>query len=223
MLFHLVSEFRYSVCEFGISDGFALSNNVKKLFFSQDVLEDPRLCCEGHTFCKECILTHLVEHNNHSCPNDRSSLTVVNLRRVLSLHCFLERRRVRCTHWDNNADGCQWTGTLGQLRQHLTQCMFVSVQCANNGCPWQGPRSRITHHNSTCDYGLVPCNECGRQDLRRMDIQSHVRFSCPRTLLTCPLSCQSRIPRLVSKIVLISVIAFVNLYSLQHIFSKGFQ
>ena len=81
--------------------------------FSQDVLEEPWLCREGHAFCKGCIETYLVGHHNRCCPNDQSPLLPSDLRRVLNLQGYLDNQVVRCPErTDESGDTCSWEGEL---------------------------------------------------------------------------------------------------------------
>lgn len=181
--------------------------------FSQDVLEDPRLCREGHTFCMECIETYLVQHNNGTCPNDRSVVTVTYLRRVLSLQSYLEGQTVRCPNWEH-VEGCQWTGLLSELRRHLEECLFFVVECKNEGCHFRCQRRQERVHASTCDDALVTCTQCNQQGLRHMDVEHHVRFTCTRSLFVCPLSCQSNTDRYVcNKYILYFTWFFMSIHS----------
>ena len=175
---------------------FAIIIIIYLFVFSQDVLEDPQLCCKGHTFCKECVETYLVQHNNGTCPNDRSIVTVTDLRWVLSLQSYLEGQTVRCPNWDH-IEGCQWTGLLSELRRHLEECLFVGAECKNEGCRFQCQWRQGRLHASTCDYALVTCTQCNQQGLRHIDVEHYVHFTCTRSLVVCSLLCQSNIDRYV--------------------------
>ena len=164
--------------------------------FSQDVLEEPRLCREGHAFCKGCIETYLVGHHNRCCPNDRSPLLPSDLRRVLNLQGYLDNQVVRCPErTDESGDTCSWEGELAGVRQHLEQCLHDEVLCRYQGCGHRCQRRVITVHEANCDYAEATCHQCGSQGLRRMDVEDHIAFSCVRTNIECPLSCHSNIPR----------------------------
>ena len=166
-------------------------------YSSQDVLEEPRLCCEGHAFCKGCIEAYLIEHHNRCCPNDRSPLMPADLRRVLNLQGFLENQHVKCPERADEISGtnCSWEGRLAGVRQHLEECLYVEVCCQYPGCGHRCERRLIADHETNCDHAEATCHQCGRQELRRMDIEDHISFSCPRSSIVCPLSCQTSIIR----------------------------
>ena len=154
------------------------------------------MCREGHAFCKSCIETYLVEHHNRCCPNDRSPLLPVDLRRILNLQGYLENQEVRCPERnEENKDTCSWEGQLAAVRQHQQECLYVEVGCRYTGCGHRCQRQLIAAHETDCDYADAICNQCGQQGLRRMDVDGHISFSCARTNIDCPLSCHSSVER----------------------------
>ena len=119
-----------------------------------------------------------------------------DLRRILNLQGYLETQEVRCPERNDKAgDTCSWEGRLAGVRQHQEECDYVIVCCLYTGCGHRCQRRVISDHESNCDYADTICHQCGQQGLRRMDIDGHISFSCPRTSIECPLSCHSNIPR----------------------------
>ena len=72
----------------------------------------------------------------------------------------------------------------------------LKTKCDNatNGCQWTGELGSIEEHLATCDYALLPCpNECtdinaGDKILKvlRKDMEKHLSEDCPRREYVCP-------------------------------------
>ena len=82
------------------------------------ILRNPQLisCCGNH-FCLSCIEPIKVQGKN--CPLcNCSEYTVVHDK---GLERTIKEFKVHCVHYDAES-GCQWTGELQQLDEHLKQC-----------------------------------------------------------------------------------------------------
>ncbi|CAF1523260.1 unnamed protein product, partial [Rotaria magnacalcarata] len=113
-------------------------------------LEDPQCTPCDHIFCKSCI-TEWIQRNNMSCPTCRrllriheliqASRTVRNILGKIHVKCMtcgkidLERSdfeqhvAIACPAACLAADiMCPWTGTRGQLDNHLTNCSYQNLR-----------------------------------------------------------------------------------------------
>ena len=92
-------------------------------------------CC-GNSFCGSCIKR--IAKDGMSCPlcNDHD----FTLARSKKLERELKHLEVHCVH---RCRGCQWTGQLGHIEEHLNDnpdpdgqfegCSFVKIRCIH-GC-----------------------------------------------------------------------------------------
>lgn len=57
---------------------------------------------------------------------------------------------------------CTWTGTVGDLGEHLERvCPWQPVVCGNAGCAQTWARRKmVTHSRDTCEFRRVPCKFC---------------------------------------------------------------
>ena len=70
--------------------------------------------------------------------------------------------QVRCA---NSERGCQWTGTVGALDNHIASCHFTLVSCPNN------------------------CEEdkgAGKLFIMRKHLEKHLKTKCPKRAYVCP-------------------------------------
>ena len=96
----------------------------------QEVLREPyQITCCGVNFCKECI--HRVKAANEPCPMCRKK--DFDLFHDKRLQRDLYNSRVDCT---NKSKGCEWTGKLRELDNHLNLdpsalegCLYTLVKC----------------------------------------------------------------------------------------------
>ena len=121
------------------------------------VLREPhQVTCCGYNFCKPCI--EQVQSGKKSCPlcNTAEFSLFPNKgfqRAIYKLH-------VHCSHKN---EGCQWTGELGELDNHLNENPMLGQQFVG------------------CDFANVACNDCGkpfqRQSFKDHQLEQHP-FSC---------------------------------------------
>ena len=95
------------------------------------VLREPHqaTCC-GENFCKECI--HRVKAANAACPTCREKDFC--LFHDKGLQRILYNFRVYCTYKSKGYEGCEWTGELGELDNHLNS--DPPADKALQGCPY---------------------------------------------------------------------------------------
>ena len=96
------------------------------------VLRDPHLtvCCGQH-FCESCLNKWFTRQGKESCPHCRAEGGEFNHVIHKGLRSEVNQLKIRCS---NHEEGCQWTGELGTLKQHLEAdngCGFVVVECPN--------------------------------------------------------------------------------------------
>ena len=164
-------------------------------------------CCGQH-FCQVCISRILTD--NKPCPFCKNTgfstfFDKKQKRKVLDL-------KVNC---NEEAEGCQWVGGLGELENHLCEnCQFVEVNCPNDcglaiqrqllakhqthDCPERLSNCQYCHlegnyqeiqdnHLPVCPKYPVSClNECGVSPLERDQLEDHLR-ECPLQLVECEL------------------------------------
>ena len=161
------------------------------------VLRDPELavCCGQH-FCGTCLLQWFKTQHNKSCPHCRAEGTKFQHVDNKSLKSEISQLRIVCS---NMSLGCEWSGELGNLNDHLKSesssgCSFASVSCTNK-CGAKVPRSKLADHTNTeCKYRQETCQYCSKQDTFAA-ISEHKK-NCPKFPLLCPNSCDSdAIPR----------------------------
>ncbi len=121
----------------------------------QIIREPHQVTCCGKKYCASCI--QCVQDSNSSCPTCKAEL----------FHSFLDKGikqslyglKVHCSH---QKDGCEWTGELRQLDEHLNTDPLPETQL--DGCP-------LTIIN--CDFHHVGC----AVKLPRQDMPEHQRES----------------------------------------------
>ena len=105
----------------------------------------------GHTFCYNCILSHL--DRNPTCPTDRHPISEETIKQSsLLVRKILDKLRVVCP----NTAYCDATMPRSSLERHLkTSCQGTYVRCprGKRGCHHVGPRNQLEEHLWTCLYG----------------------------------------------------------------------
>ncbi len=121
----------------------------------QIIREPYQVPCCGKKYCQSCIQT--VKIKNKPCPtcNTEGFSNFPDTGHKQSLYGL----KVRCSH---QKDGCEWTGELRQLDEHLNTDPLPETQL--DGC-------RLTIIN--CDFHHVGC----AVKLPRQDMPEHVRAS----------------------------------------------
>ena len=120
----------------------------------QIIREPHQVTCCGNSFCYSCI--QRVKDDNKPCPtcNKEGLSDFPDKRLKRSLYAL----KVRCSH---QKDGCEWTGELRQLDEHLNTdpqpekqldgCPLTTINCDFHhvGCAVKLPRQDMPQHVST--------------------------------------------------------------------------
>ncbi len=157
------------------------------------VIREPhQVTCCGSNYCHTCIV--YIKASKRPCPNcnDRevTSFPDIGLRQKLyvsKVHCSYEKK------------GCQWTGELGQLDEHLNTdplqektlegCQFVELVCTND-CGDQMQRKDIENHqNDHCPNRPFNCEHCCVYKATYNDVTQTHWPVCGSFPLSCPNKC----------------------------------
>lgn len=113
------------------------------------ILKEPQLmsCC-GVKTCSICM-TSIKEGSKPECPwcREKEFTTMLDkstMRQVLSLEVYCNNKE---------ETGCDWTGELRNLEDHLKSC-FVNIQCKYScgyQCHVKNPDKLIQHETNDCD------------------------------------------------------------------------
>ena len=157
------------------------------------ILREPHLisCC-GHNYCRYCI--GLVQKEGGPCPLcNEPGFTVLHNK---GLQRALNELQVRCVH---RGSGCEWTGELGKLEEHLNEspdadnqlqgCEFVQLECVH-GCGGIFYRSAIQKHQSDlCPQRPYSCDYCRDYSSIHADVVYRHWQVCKCYPLSCPNHC----------------------------------
>ena len=114
-------------------------------------LRDPQqVSCCGKNFCDSCI------KGLQQCPTCNSSFTTFTNK---GLKQSLTQLHVYCTH---RSDGCEWTGELGKLDQHLNENYAPGSE--GHGCPYV--EIRCIHCNERFQRQIHPFESCPKRQVR---------------------------------------------------------
>ena len=156
------------------------------------VLREPYVvdCC-GQRFCQACIKQ--IEANEKPCPicNKADFSAISDKRLQRSLYAL----GVRCSH---EKEGCQWTGKLGELDDHLNEnpspdeqpvgCGFVEIGCIH--CSALLLRPNITaHQNEECRLRPFSCIYCRSYKSSYEDVVNDHWQVCDSYPMSCPNQC----------------------------------
>ncbi len=163
----------------------------------QIIREPHQVTCCGKKFCKACI-EHIkaIKKQCPTCNKEFSSFADKGLKQ--SLYDL----KVRCSH---QKDGCEWTGELRQLDEHLNTdpqpekqldgCQFVEIDCINN-CGNQLQRRYIQIHQiKDCPKRPFGCEHCHDYKSTFDDVTSNHWPVCGSFPVPCPNQCGSTIQR----------------------------
>ncbi len=120
----------------------------------QIIREPHQVTCCGKKYCQSCI--QCVKIKNSSCPTCKTEgfSNFPDIGHKLLLYGL----KVRCSH---QKDGCEWTGELRQLDEHLNTdpqpekqldgCSLTTINCDFHhvGCAVKLPRQDMPQHRST--------------------------------------------------------------------------
>ena len=97
--------------------------------------------------------------------------------------------QVRCA---NSERGCQWTGTVGTLDDHMASCLFNLVPCPNKCEENKGAgellliRKHLDQHLKTkCPKRAYECPHCGEKGTFASITEDHNQ-ACEKKIVACP-------------------------------------
>ena len=97
--------------------------------------------------------------------------------------------QVRCA---NSERGCQWTGTVGMLDDHIASCQFALVPCPNKCEEDKGAgellliRKHLDQHlKIECPKRAYECPHCGEKETFASITEDHDQV-CEKKTVTCP-------------------------------------
>lgn len=147
------------------------------------ILRDPyqTQCCGSH-YC-QCCVQQLVKKKTPcvTCGG------VVRAFRDVSVTQKINSLQVKCT----NADwGCDWTGELGLLGEHVVTCEFKPAKC--NSCGLFVPKSISRDHQSLhCPQRVYTCTHCSNFTSTYEEVRNAHWPKCPRFPIECPNGCST--------------------------------
>ena len=138
----------------------------------------------GTQFCGDC-LTHLIAFHSQRIQFSDAFEDIeakTKLSRII-LSCPLFGR------------GCVWKGSLSQLKDHISSCGHLKVQCSNEGCQVVRVRNQIgVHQLKECSYRFVQCTHC-QLKFRAAYWDRHIRVECQKSVIMCPYRCEAKMER----------------------------
>lgn len=143
-------------------------------------LDEPMLtdCCGQH-FCKACLEnwfeTSLAQKRNKSCPHCRNENFSYIIDRPVKRK--IDDLKIYCP---NHRQGCARTFPFRDLREHMTTCGYVTVECTNK-CGEVLLRKNLQEHcQQSCLRRMVKCERCGVTSTFIEITTSHLNTSkCP--------------------------------------------
>ena len=161
------------------------------------VLREPFLvdCC-GYHFCKSCIET--VKDDHKPCPlcnNDFKTMPNKQLQRLLN------QREVYCKHKE---EGCEWTGELSKLDEHLnvdcdnsekrlSGCEYTEIKCSH--CKKMVQRKDFKLHNIRCSGEKYTCEYCNKYSASYHKVTEEHWPECSAYPVKCPNGCEESLKR----------------------------
>lgn len=160
------------------------------------VLREPyHTSCCGYSFCEKCIKQIQASTICSECPLCKKNFQTYPNKWLKRELCQLD---VYCAH---RKDGCDWTGPLGRLDDHLKcssntdslgslteGCGFVLLVC--RACNESVPRNGYgVHVRELCEQRPFSCDHCGEYSSRYMDVVNNHWPRCPYYPVECVNKC----------------------------------
>jgi hypothetical protein len=114
-------------------------------------------CSQGHCLCHACYVRILEEATpaQSVCPVCKEKTSRKKLIRIRPLESVIGNLLI-CKH----AAGCDWSGTVSQLRAHVESCPLEPVPCPNPGCEERVARNDMEIHAEACNFYKYECKHC---------------------------------------------------------------
>ena len=157
-----------------------------------NILNDPRQCSNGHSFCFSCISAVL--QRKQECPICKVQVSAETLTRNLLVQDLIEGMKTVCISCDDaeNPGRCLWKGPLSERQSHYDDdCGFCLITCPNIECGVMSTRLTMTSHVVKCGHQSVSCPHCCTT-VSRLSLPRHVR-SCDGCPVKCPNKCSARL------------------------------
>jgi len=163
-------------------------------------------CC-GSVYCKSCIVQwggttsgSGGSRRHHRTDRRRSEICCPNCRHT-PLQYYDDKRTERMVKGltvtcSNHKAGCDWTGELRNLSDHLnssstSSCQFQVVPCPNRCGESSILRSLLQDHiKEKCSHRKVQCVYCQLTGHYKVIVGSHYD-ECPRVPVQCPNNCSA--------------------------------
>ncbi len=164
----------------------------------QIIREPHQVTCCGKKFCKACI--EHIKVTKNLCPTcNEEEFSNFPDKGVKQL---LYDLKVHCSH---QKDGCEWTGELRQLDEHLNTdpqpekqfegCQFVEIYCFYECENYQQRRYIQTHQNDDCPKRPFGCEHCHDYKSTYDNVTNNHWPVCGSFPVLCPNQCGSTIQR----------------------------
>ncbi|KAK3612435.1 hypothetical protein CHS0354_032045 [Potamilus streckersoni] len=122
------------------------------------VLLDPITAGCSHIFCRSCVAKKFLSGATKvRCPSCSSNLGQECKQTTVEFKLKLLSLNVRCSH------GCGASFSLADLPEHAQICPYAPETCPNRakGCKKNVRRCDLKKHLEECDYRTVECEACG--------------------------------------------------------------
>ena len=159
-------------------------------------------CC--HKFCESCIRQvndGRGRVRRRPCP--LCAAVTYSIVHEKDLERKLNSLKVHCSR---QKDGCDWSGELGQLEEHLNEtpsegnelkgCCYVEIKCGS-GCEKTFKRCVLEEHQVECSQRQHTCDHCKAFVSSHQDIKLNHWPQCERFPVSCPNNCGvGKMPRM---------------------------
>ncbi|XP_065660050.1 TNF receptor-associated factor 5-like isoform X3 [Hydra vulgaris] len=146
----------------------------------------------GHRLCLSCAEEMRKRKEGVLiCPLDNSILDSSKIFTDIAVKRVIMQLKVKCSNFSN---GCEWTGELKILNEHLGSCEYQTLKCLNNPCSTSLLLKNLKEHmEKHCIYRLVTCQYCEQKIIFR-EKQIHEE-NCECLPLCCVNQCGMKIMR----------------------------
>ncbi len=161
------------------------------------IIQDPhQVTCCGYSYCHSCI--EQIRANKRPCAkcNSENFDDFPDKRLKNTLYAF----KVHCSH---KREGCEWTGELGQLDEHLNTnplpektlegCQAVQISCSH--CGEKKSRRELGNHQDNCSKRPISCEYCKEYTSHQDNVIYNHWPVCGSFPLSCPNKCGSTLQR----------------------------